>query len=431
MILQDRIVTRAIAESAAGLAEDLLDCCQRLVRIPSLPGEEAAVQDEVAGEFERLGLEVERVETRYDHLRDHPAFSDDGLPPAGRHNMVGRWRGADPHAPGHSLILNGHVDVVSPGDENQWTESPWSGTIRDGRLYGRGACDMKSGLAAGIHALAALKAAGLRPRHDVLIESVIGEESGGVGTLTTIARGITADAALILEPTSLAICPVQSGALTFRISIPGRSAHGAMRQLGVSAIEKLGIIHSELLQLEEVRHATFSHPLYQDPRWAAPISVGTVRGGSWPSSVPDEVVIEGRMGVFPGEGPASAREAFETAITLAAKGDGFLASHPPTIEWVEGQFESGETPSDHDFVRTVAGAHARVFGGPPAMAGVPYGSDLRLFTNHARIPAVLYGPGDVRLAHAANESIAVEEIVGAARSIAVAVALWCGVERAA
>jgi len=258
---------------------------------------------------------------------------------------------------------------------------------------------------------------------------VSGEESGGVGTLATIVRGYRADAAIILEPTRLRLCPVQAGALTFRLTVPGRSAHGALKRSGVSAIDNLRRLLDAVDALERERHARFTHPLYDDPLQIAPISVGVVRAGDWPSTVPNEAIAEGRFGVFPGEAVADARRAFEQAIAAAAASDAWLRAHLPRIEWIEGQFESGETPLTSPIVQLLGAQHRRVTGGAPAVEGVTYGSDLRLFTNHAQMPAVLYGPGDVAQAHAVDEFIEIDQMLTACRVIARTVAAWsCGAE---
>jgi acetylornithine deacetylase len=411
----------SIRRAVAARRDDLASFAQALVRAPSLPDHEHEVQELVARRLRGQGLEVTVLPVRFDRLRDHPAFGDDGFSPDGRIDVIGRWRGS---GRGRSLILNGHVDVVSPGDESRWTESPWSGTIRDGRLFGRGACDMKSGLAAGIMALQVLQDLDWAPSGDVVVESVIGEESGGAGTLATIVEGIRADGAIILEPTGLDLCPVQSGALTFRLTVPGRAAHGAMRQHGVSAIEKFSLLQAAILELEQARNAAHPHPLYDDPAFIAPVSIGTIRGGDWHSTVPESVVAEGRFGVLPGESVAEARAALEQAVARAAGGDPWLSSHPPAIAWFEGQFESGETAADHPLLATLSQAHAAALGTVPRIRGVPYGSDLRLFTNHASMPAVLYGPGDVSLAHAVDEWIPLDQVDEAVAVLALAVADW-------
>ena len=171
---------KVIGERVERLAPALEAFLQRMVQTPSLPNAEGAVQALVAAKLEELGLAVDVVPTRFAELAGHPAFSDDGFSPDQRVNVIGRWqateRTAATAAPGHgSLLLNGHVDVVSPGDETRWSASPWSGLIRDGKLYGRGSCDMKAGVTAAIFAVAALKELGYQPAHDILVQSVIGE----------------------------------------------------------------------------------------------------------------------------------------------------------------------------------------------------------------------------------------------------------------
>lgn len=417
--------TTLLSAAVEAARSDLIAFLQKMVQAASLPDHEHEVQNLVAQKLQSIGLEVEIVPSHFDELRHHPAFGDDGFSPTERINVVGRWRGTG-LGNGHSLILNGHVDVVPAGDLSLWTDSPWSGAVRDGRLYGRGSCDMKAGLCAGIFAVEALQRLGYRPARDVLIESVIGEESGGIGTLTTIVKGYAADAVILLEPTRLEISPVQSGALTFRLIIPGRSIHAAMKPYGVSAIEKFALLLSAIQQLEARRHHTFKHELYLDPNNIAPINIGTVRGGAWHSTVPEEVVAEGRMGVLPGETNESARKAFEGAIQIAAEADAWLSQHPPRVEWFEGQFESGQTRQDHPFLQQLGMAHQEVTGSAPALRGVTYGSDMRLFTNHARTAATHYGPGDVGMAHAANEFVPLDEVVTATKVVAQMIARWCG-----
>lgn len=414
-----------LSKAVEAARDNLITFLQKMVQTASLPDHEHEVQHLVAEKLKSLGLEVEIVPSHFDEIRQHPAFGDDGFSPTERINVVGRWRGTG-LGDGHSLILNGHVDVVPAGDISLWADSPWSGAVRDGRLYGRGSCDMKAGLCAGIFAVEVLQRLGYRPARDVLIESVIGEESGGIGTLTTIVKGYTAEAVILLEPTCLEISPVQSGALTFRLIVPGRSIHAAMKPYGVSAIEKFTLLLSAIQQLEARRHQTFKHALYVDPNNIAPINIGTVRGGEWHSTVPEEVVAEGRMGVLPGETNEAARQALERAIQLAAEADPWLSQHPPRVEWFEGQFESGETRLDHPFLQQLGAAHQQMTGSAPVLRGVPYGSDMRLFTNHAKIAATHYGPGDVGMAHAANEFVPLDEVVTVTKVVAQMITRWCG-----
>lgn len=420
--------TTLLSNAVEAARSDLIAFLQEMVQTASLPDHEHEVQNLIARKLESIGLEVEILPSRFEDLQDHPAFSDDGFSPSDRINVVGRWRGTG-SGEGRSLILNGHVDVVPPGDLSLWEDSPWSGAIRDGRLYGRGSCDMKAGLCAGIFAVEVLQRLGYRPARDVLIESVIGEESGGIGTLTTIVKSFTADAVILLEPTCLEISPVQSGALTFRLTVPGRSIHAAMKPYGVSAIEKFALLLDAINDLSAERHRLFTHELYADPGNIAPINIGTVRGGDWHSTVPEEVIAEGRMGVLPGETNESARQALEGAVRRAAEADPWLSQHPPRLEWFEGQFESGETRLDHPFIQQLCTVHEQVTGSAPVLRGVTYGSDMRLFTNHAKIAATHYGPGDVGNAHAANEFVPLEEVVTVTNVVATMITQWCRAER--
>jgi acetylornithine deacetylase len=421
----------SITSQVGALRRELIVFLQKLVQLPSLPGYEQKAQYFVADKLRSLGLVVDVVSSELDELKEHPAFCDDGVPFRERLNVVGRWRGSgktpDLTAP-RSLILNGHIDVVPTGSESLWSDSPWSGAIRDGQLYGRGSCDMKAGLTANIFALQVLETMGFHPAADVLVESVIGEESGGVGTLTTIIKGFKADAAIITEPTRLHLCPVQSGALTFRVKVAGRAMHACMKPYGVSAIEKFYLLLQAVQELERKRHIEYKNPLYEDPNNVAPVNFGTIRAGEWPSTVPDELLVEGRFGVLPGESTEAARQSMAAALSAAAASDPWLKDHPPELEWFEGQFESGQTPQDSPIVRAISESHARIFGDAPAVQGVTYGSDLRLFTNHGDTPAVLYGPGNIFDAHTVNEHVDLEEVLASTRVLAYIITQWCGGE---
>lgn len=405
-----------IRSSVLSRADDMMAWLGELVRIPSVTGHEQAAQGRMEELLRASGMDVEVFWPRREELGGHPSFSDDGLPLGDRPVVVGRWAGARPGAP--SLILNGHMDVVPAGNPARWSVDPWAGVIRDGSLWGRGSCDMKGGLVAGLGALAALRDAGLDPPGDVVFQSVIGEETGGAGTLACILRGDRADAAVVLEPTRLSICPVGAGAASFRLGVPGRASHAAMRAEGISAIEKFHVLHAALGELERTRHATFTHGAFEPHELVAPISVGTVAAGDWPSTVPDRLVAEGRCGVLPGERLADARRAFEEAVAGAARRDGWLAEHPPTVEWFEGQFEPAECPLDAPIVERLRAAIEACLGRPAEVRGVTYGSDLRFFTNEGGMQAVLFGPGDVRLAHSTGERVPIEEVLRAAEVLA-------------
>ena len=221
-----------------------------LVGIRSLDGEETEVQERVAAQLQDCGLDLDTWELDFDELSKHPAYCVEversvGLGVVG---LLGEDRG------GRSLIYNGHTDVVPAGNESNWTYPAWKGTLDNDRVYGRGSVDMKGGLSCAIFAAKAIRDAGVGLDGRLIIESVIGEEDGGVGTLATILRGYQADGAVVVEPTELCIAPAQAGALNFRLTVPGSSAHGCIREEGVSAIEKFYPLLEALTQLEEQRN---------------------------------------------------------------------------------------------------------------------------------------------------------------------------------
>ena len=412
-----------VDDAVDALRPELIAFAQSLVRIPSVSGSEQAAQRAIAEKYESLGLATDIVPSVREELETHPAFSDDAIPFVDRLNVVARWRGT---GGGRSLILNGHMDVVPPGDLAKWTRDPWGGEVDGDRLYGRGACDMKSGLASAVFAVQALQSIGVALNGDVMLQSVIGEESGGVGTLATIVRGYRADACVIMEPMSLRIAPVQTGALTFRLTVNGRAAHACMRPRGVSAITEFIPIATALEQFNIDRHERYRDDLFDDPTNIASLSIGTVRAGDWPSTVPDLLVAEGRFGVFPNESVQEARAAFEATVREAASMRPWLVDNPPIVEWVEGQFEPGTTPRDAPIIERLSCSHEAVTGKPASLFGIPCGTDLRLFTRHAGIPTILYGPGNILDAHTADEHVSLDEVVTCTKVLARTMLTWCG-----
>lgn len=406
-----------VIDAVDALQDELFELARELVRRPSVTGDETDAQHYIGSYWQGMGLLVDSWNPSRDELAQHPAYCDDGLP-VERPVVVAQWGEGAPEERA-ALLLNGHIDVVPTGDPDRWRVDPFEGLIDQGVLHGRGSCDMKGGLAAATIAVRAAMRLGITPHRPVLLESVPGEETGGLGTLATICRGYRADAAVIAEPTLLAACPVQAGALTFRLHVSGQATHSAMRESGVSAIEKFWYVFQVLRDLENQRHDRFAHPLFDSATLAAPLSIGKLQAGNWPSTVPADALAEGRLGVFPGEDPADARQELEQTLRLASAADDWLRDRPVRVEWFEGQFEPGETDLNEPILATLSDAHQTITGHRPRVHGVPYGSDLRLFTRHAGMPAVLYGPGDVLLAHATDESVPLAQVVTAAQVLAV------------
>ena len=417
----------AIDAAVSALRPDIIRALQELVRIPSQTGQEGEAQAAVARMMADDGLEVDVWEPAPEVLRPYAEHVTLGDGFAGRPNVVGRWRGT---RSGRSLILNGHIDTVEVGDRAAWSVDPLGGMIADGRLFGRGACDMKGGIVANLVALRAVRLAGFRPTGDIVIESTISEEDGGAGALAAVLRGYVADGALISEPTELAIVTAQGGSLMFRLVVPGLSAHACVRDEGVSAIEKFAYLHRGLLDFEARRNASIDHPLYEGMRNKIPINIGVIHGGSWPSSVPECVVAEGRAGLVPGEDLDSFKVEFAREIALLAEADPWLRENPPRVEWLDGQFAPAGTPTDAPLVTTLVDAVERVTSAPARVAAVTYGADMRHFVHAGGMPCVMFGAGDVRLAHAPDESIDLSDLLAAVRVIASFIAAWCGVEPA-
>ncbi len=398
-------MTAADHVSAAALARD----AARIVRVPSITGNERAVVTELVAIARGYGLDAELVEYDLAALRaaaGHPGEE------AQRTELVGAvvtLPGRDPAAP--RLCINGHVDVVHPGTE-PWQRDPWSGAIEAGDLHGRGALDMKGAVAAALHALVALHASGERLAGDVVLQVVSSEEDGGLGTFAALERDSAFAACLIPEPTELQIVCAHGGALTFTGTVRGRTAHAALRLDGVSAIDRYLPIHAALHAHEREVNARPRHPLFAGHPLPYPLLVGRLNAGRWSSQVPDELRFEGRLGVPVGESVAAARAGLERAVERATD----AAGPPVQITWTGGQFGSGETALDDPWVRLVECAVTTELGAAAPLVGVGYATDMRLFCERG-IPCVMFGPRGIRHAHAVDERVAVADLVAVARVI--------------
>jgi acetylornithine deacetylase len=419
----DADLVEAIGRAVEDRRDEAVGLLQELVRVPSVTGDEGAVQGVVERAMGERRLSVDVWEATPAEISPYKEHVGEQSGYEGRPNVVGVRAGG---GGGRSLLLNAHVDTVAGGDASAWARDPFSGDVAGDLLYGRGSCDMKGGLVTHLTALDALNRLGVELRGDVSVAATVGEENGGLGALSSVLRGYRADAALITEPTRLALVPAQGGSLVFRLEVPGRSAHAAVRDEGVSALEKFLPLFEELRRLEEWRNATLSHPLYQRLRNKVPINVGLVRAGNWASTVPESLVAEGRLGLIPGEEIGAFRETVADRISAVAERDPWLKEHPPKLEWFGGQFAPAEVPPDAPICEAVKRAHERVTGEEPAVEGVPYGADMRLFIRFGEMPCVMYGAGDVNVAHAPDEHISITELLTATRTIACLLVGWCG-----
>jgi acetylornithine deacetylase len=410
----------AAAVDPVALEDDLA----AIVRIPSITGNELAVATDLAGRLRTAGMAVETILPDPAAIRADPAWPGEETERAELPVVLGRLG----RSGGRRVVLSGHVDVVPPGDPDTWTADPWGAEIRDGRLYGRGACDMKGGVAAILGAVRALVASGVAGRLDgeLVVAFVPGEEDGGQGTLAAIRAGATGDLAIIPEPSNLDIVVAHAGAITFRLTVPGRAAHASQRREGVSALDGLFTVLRALEADEAVRNDAETDPLMTALGLPYPTIVGKIAGGEWASTVLDRVVVDGRYGVKLGQSPADAANDLRRAIDDANESDPFLREHPVTVEIVGGQFGSGRVPSDHPLPVGLADDVEAITGRRPALLGEPYGADMRLFIDEGNTPCVIYGPGDVKLAHSADEHVPLAEVEACARVLAAWVARELG-----
>lgn len=391
----------------------LIETLTDLIAIKSVGGQETPAQERMADLMRTIGLEVKTWNLDLDRLRAHPAHTveierDEALGVLGQLGS-----GMDP-----TLILNGHVDVVPAGDLERWTYPPWRGTVDGGRVYGRGAADMKGAMCCALFAMKALVDAGVSPPGTIVLQSVVGEEDGGLGTLGAVEHGSVGDAAIVMEPTELMVAPAQAGALSFRITVPGEAAHGALRAEGTDPIDNFIPLYRALQSFERRRNHAVDDPLFSVYDIPFALCVGRVDAGVWPSTVAETLLAEGRLGVGPHEDLDAVRAAFEEVIRQTARKDSWLRDHPPTVTWWGAQFAPAQIPIDHPIVSTVTESYQSVTQQTSTVRGMPYGADMRLLVNQGDTPTLLFGPGDVRKAHAPDEYVSIEDLKVATKVLA-------------
>jgi acetylornithine deacetylase len=415
-----------VARSLAALDRDRLTAdVSRLVRVPSQTGEERAAIECLAELCAEHGLAPVVHEHDLAALRAHPDYPGEEAERAELLGLEARLPRADPAPPGAEpaaaagamprLCLAGHLDVVGPGSV-PWRHGPWSGAVADGAVHGRGALDMKGGVVAALHAMAAVAAAAgaAGPPCEVVLLGVSSEEDGGVGAFAALERDDRFDACLIPEPTDFDVICAHGGALTVRGVVSGVAAHAAFRLAGTSAIDRYLPIHAALAEVERTLNERVEHPLMADLELPYPVLVGQVNGGTWSSLVPDHLEFVARIGVPVGMAKADVRKLVEEAVAAAER-----PGPPVELQWFGGQYGSASTDPDHPFARLVTEAveaELPVDRRPARRTGVSYGADMRLFTERG-IPCVMAGPADMRLAHAVDEHVRIDDVLRTARLI--------------
>jgi acetylornithine deacetylase len=409
-----------ILEAIAGQEEWITETLADLVRAPTTLGHEEGGQRVVERSLREMGLEPVDVPMDAAQLRAHPSAAPFDWSVDGKRNVVAVWEPS--MAPeGRSLILNGHIDVVSPEPLSQWGEhDPFGANLDDGWMVGRGAADMKCGLAAILGAVRGLRSLGLTPKAPITIESVVEEECSGNGTLQTLLAGYTADAAVIAEPFGAAITTSQVGVLWFSVRITGVPGHAAEGQHATNAIEKSLAVIGALRGLEAELNAAppppydlFTHPIN--------LNVGTIRGGDWPSTVPGECETGYRLALYPDMTIDEVKTRVESAVADAT------ADQPGSAEVRYNGFSSKgiDIPDDHPLVSALAHAFAVQAGTPPALVATTGTTDAAVFGNVAGVPAVCFGPY-AEAAHGVGERVYLPSVVQTAQVMGLFVRDWCG-----
>lgn len=403
----------------------IIELLQALVRIPSVTGEEGEIQGFVAERLRRMGLEVDVWEPDWEALKKHPGYVPVTRGYEGRPNVVGVIKGM---GGGKSLLLNGHTDTVPNGPREAWEHDPLGADLVDGRVYGRGASDMKSGVAAIIAAAECFLAAGLRPKGDVILDIVVDEELSGHGTLDTILRGYRADAGICCETSGNAVQPGSIGRIWFEVRIKGKPAGIQRRYEGVNAIDLGYKIVQAVAGLEKARLKTVSHSLYPKIIDAIPCMIGSFEAGSFPSAFPDTCLLKGSMATVPGEDHAAAKRSLVDQVARAAQADPWMKDHPPEVRFAGYYAEAAAIDRNHPIVQTVARNYKEVTGRDPEISGRQGAADIRFLNGFGKIPTVIFGPGPTTQMHANNEWVAVDDLIDAVKTLALSICDWCGAE---
>ncbi|MGR5254306.1 ArgE/DapE family deacylase [Vibrio astriarenae] len=421
--MEDRLI-KNIMDSVASRRELLLQDLSMLVSLDSTLGKEHSAQKAVKEIYQGLGLKVEEVEINLDELSKLPGYS----PPVtsdtdGRMNIIGT------HTPkerkGRSLILNGHMDVVPAGPSELWSRDPFEPYIKGDWLYGRGSGDMKAGIVAYCHALAALHDLGYQPASKVYLQSVIEEECTGNGALACLNAGYRADAAIIPEPFGQTCLVSQLGVMWFKLKLYGKPAHVLDTSNGQSVFDGLNQITDELKKLEKAwNKPSCRHHHYTEHEKPINFNLGKVNGGDWPSTVACYCEAEYRVGFFPGAQLDEVKASIEQTIGEVNLPEGMKAE----VEYSGFQAEGCEIEEQSPLITSVKHSHQLVTSQSCNSLASTATTDCRFFQLYGDTPATCYGPLAENI-HGIDERVSITSTIEVAQVLAVFIAMWCGLEK--
>ncbi|RWP83466.1 MAG: ArgE/DapE family deacylase [Mesorhizobium sp.] len=402
----------------------------QLVRAASLRGDEAGVQKIVSSALEERGYDVRSFAIDPARIGKDPAFSPTGFELKDSTIVVGSK--PSPLDRGRSLALNAHVDVVPVGASARWRYEPYSATREGDWLYGRGAGDMKAGLAANLFALDALSAAGFDLKGAVQFQSVIEEETTGNGAAMVLAQGFRADAVLISEPTDEKLVRANTGVMKFAVTVQGVPAHPFEVAIGRSAIDVAirTIEHLRQLEQEWIAERPIAQPDFAGVDNPIALTIGTISGGEWLASVPSECRFEGRIGFYPGDVAEARAVKFESYLRNAFLSDPQLKGcSEPEIEWVGVKQGGYVLAPGSDAEALLAKAHTLANNSERELQCfvMPCYLDAAVFALHGGMTSLVYGPVAEHI-HAVDERVNLPSLLRVTKAIALFAAAWCGVE---
>lgn len=424
-------IAEAIANSEAELVELAIDLInfRTPVREPGdPPQQERDLQEYLAGRLQRAGAAIRLWEPDAAKLADNPqlpaGLSFDGIP-----QLAATFPGI---GDGRSMLFNGHIDVVLPGPLDLWSSDPFTAQVRDGRLYGRGACDMKGGVACMVFAAETLARLGVRLKGDLIVNTNSDEESSGCGSLACVADGVAADAGICPEPTDGEIFLASRGSISVKVAVAGRSGHVEVRQPpwweggAVNAIEKAEIVLAAIHQLGD-------QWAKQEHAYLAPASITptVIHGGDWFVNYPARCEITLNISYLPGAADehgygGRVREEVEAAIRAATDRDPWFLENPPELIWGP-DLPPFEIPSEHPIVGVVTEASRRS-GREPKLGFTDSWFDAASFMRAGSGVVVGYGPTP-HGQHGIDEHVLISDLVSCAQTLALAAVNWCGVDR--
>ena len=420
------IVKKQVINHINERKEEIVEFLKKLISFPSITGNELGIQQFIAKKLREMNLKVDMWEPDHNELKAHPAYVYTENNYSDRPNVVGIYHGT---GNGRSLLFNGHVDVIPVEPISAWNYDPWGGKVEGNRLYGRGASDMKSGLAAMTMALYFLLELGIKIKGDIILEYTVDEELTGNGTLACVMKGYKADAGICCETSSMHIQPGCIGRIWFEVDVKGKPTGIQRAWEGVNTIEKGYEVMNAISDFGNKRIGMLSHPLYPNVKNALPCMVGVFKAGTYPSSFPDNCILQGSFATLPGEDNSTVKRNFVNHILTFAKADNWLKDNLPIVKFKGYSGDPAEIPKDHPIVKEVDKNYSSIIGKKAKITGREGAADIRYLIKYGNTPTVIFGPGLTELMHATDEYVKISDLVSATKILALTILNWCGCEK--